>query len=651
MASALLTIGVKAMQANYAALQTTGHNIANANVDGYSRQSVTLTTAPGQFTGSGYLGRGVDVSSVVRAHDEFLTREAASARSLSAMDAARLEQLRRLETVFAGGEAGLGHAAGQFLNAFVDLSSRPSDPSARQVVLGRAADLAARFAGAGSAFDQMQAGVGAELRAAVARVNDLARGIAEANQRIAAQRGLGQPANDLFDERERLISQLSDYVQVSRVDAGDGTLSLFVGGGQRLVLGVEADAFSVEADPADPSRFALALTEGTLKRTIDEGSLGGGSIAGVLRFQNRDLVDGRNLLGRMAAAIGAAVNEQQARGLTLQPPLGTISGSALFAIGAPQAQAHAINARGPGGVPLGSVALTITDPKALAASDYELRQDTSVPGNWLVTRLTDGAQVSIANGGVVDGVQIAVTGAQPGDRFLLQPVGRAAAGFSRLLDDPRDLAAAAPLVARQSPANTGTASVAALTVNTAPLPTPGATASVTFTNNTGSYAWELRNGGGTLLASGTGTWQAGQPIPTPPVDINGFSLTLAGVPRTGDVLTVEPTPAAAVASNNGNALQMLGLRDAALVGGRSIAEGYGQAMADIGVRVQGARSAADISSAVAAQAEQSRASQAGVNLDEEAARLIQFQQSYQAAAKVLQVAQSVLETLLSTAGR
>ena len=174
---------------------------------------------------------------------------------------------------------------------------------------------------------------------------------------------------------------------------------------------------------------------------------------------------------------------------------------------------------------------------------------------------------------------------------------------------------------------------------------------MTFTNDTGSYAWDLLDGGGNLLASGTGLWQAGQPIPAPPVDINGFSLRLAGVPRTGDILTVEPTPAAAVATNNGNALQMLALRDAALVGGRSIAEGYGQAMADIGVRVQGSRSAADISSAVAAQAEQARASQSGVNLDEEAARLIQFQQSYQAAAKVLQVAQSILETLLSTAGR
>jgi flagellar hook-associated protein 1 FlgK len=651
MAGALMSLGIKAMAANYAALQATGHNIANANVAGYSRQSVVLTTAEGQFTGAGFFGKGVDVSGVIRSHNEFLTREATSARALASMDAARLEQLRRLETVFAGGEAGLGHAAGQFLNAFVDLSSRPADAATRQVVLGRAADLASRFAEAGDALDQIQAGVGADLRAAVAEVNGLTRSIAETNQRIAALKGLGQPANDLLDERERLIARLSEHLQVSRVEAGDGTVALFVGGGQRLVLGTQADQLSVLQDASDPSRFAVGLTEGPIQRVLDETTLGGGGITGLLRFQNQDLVDGRNLVGRMAAAIGLAVNEQQERGITLQPPLGTVSGSALFGVGSPQALAHANNARDAQNLPIGRVDLTIVDPNALQASDYDLSEDPSSPGNWLVTRLADNVQFSVASGDVVDGVRIDVSNPQPGDRFLLQPVGRAASGFARLLDDPRDLAAAAPLVARSDPGNTGTARVSALSVNVAPLPTPGATARITFTDDSGNYTWELVDSSATLLASGNGSWQAGQPVPAPPTDINGFSLTLAGVPRTGDVLTVEPTPASAVASNNGNALATLALRDAALIGGRPIAEGWGQAMADIGVRVQGARATSDISAAVAAQTELSRASQAGVNLDEEAARLIQFQQSYQAAAKVLQIAQSIFDTLLSTAGR
>ncbi len=123
-ASPLMSIGVRAMAANFAALQATGHNIANANVAGYSRQQAELESAGGQFTGAGFFGRGVDVATVTRSHNEFLTREAAAARSLAAGDQARLEQLTRLEQAFPPGEQGLGYAAGQLLNSMVDLASR-----------------------------------------------------------------------------------------------------------------------------------------------------------------------------------------------------------------------------------------------------------------------------------------------------------------------------------------------------------------------------------------------------------------------------------------------------------------------------------------------------------------------------------------------
>ena len=647
-ASPLMTLGIKAMTANYAALQVTGHNIANANVAGYSRQSVLLATAQGQFTGAGYFGKGVDVASVTRSHNEFLTREAASSKALASMDATRLAQLQRLESVFGTGSTGLGYAANEFLNALTDVTSRPGDAAARQVVLGRAAELAQRFRESGDALDALQDGVVSDLRAAVAEVNGLAEGIAQANQRIAAQKGLGQPANDLLDERERLISQLSEHLQVTRIEAEDGTLAIFVGGGQRLVLGATADKLSVLPDPLDASRVAVGLTEGAFRRTLDEQTLGGGGIAGLLRFQNNDLVHGRTLIGQMAAALGGAVNAQQALGLTLQPPLGSVSGSALFGIGAPQALAHASNAQ-----PRASVTLTVTDPAALQASEYDLAEDMANPGQWLVTRRADGTQFSVLPGDAVDGFRIdfGSPAPQPGDRFLLQPVSRAANGFTRLLDDPRDLAAASPLLAQADPANTGTVAAASLKVTSAPLPVPGATARITFTDDLGNYSWELYDSSSTLVGSGSGSWQPGQTLPASAIDINGFTLGLSGVPRSGDRLTVEPTPASAVASNNGNALALLGLRDAPLVGGLTAAESYAQAIAAVGVRVQGARSAAEISGAVAAQAEQLRSSESGVNLDEEAARLIQFQQSYQAAAKVLQVAQSLFDALLQAAAR
>lgn len=550
--SALMSIGVKALAASYANLQTTGHNIANANVAGYSRQSAVLTPTPGQFTGSGYFGRGVDVASVTRAHDAFLVREATGARSVASMDAARLARLQQLEGLFPPGEQGLGHAVTQFFDAMTDVTTQPGDLSARQVVLARAGDLASQFRRLGAAFDTLQGGVGADLQTAVADVNALARNVADLNARIVAAGALGQPPNDLLDQRDQLIARLAAHVQITRIDAGDGSAGLFVAGGQSLVLGAQANALALQPDAADPSRSALAISSGDAARTLDPRALGGGDIAGLLQFQNEDLVAARNLAGRLGAALAGAVNAQQKLGLTLD----NAAGGDLFALGAPRALPNARNAKDPVGAPIGQVALTVVDPSRLQASEYDLRADPSNAGRWLLTRLADGKQTSIAGGDTVDGLRIDVGPGMPqaGDSFLLQPVTRAADGMALALGDPRGIAAAA-----------------------------------------------------------------------------------AG------------TPVGALGSDGGNAAALLALRDAGIVDGRSAADAYAQAMATVGLQVQSGRTSAQLSTAAATQADQASASVAGVNLDEEAARLLQYQQSYQAAAKVLQVAQSLLDTLLQAA--
>ncbi len=643
-ASPLMSLGIRAMAANYAALQATGHNIANASVAGYSRQTAEFATAQGQFTGAGFFGRGVDVTSVTRAHDAFLTRETANAGSLAAMDSARLTQLQRLEAIFKPGETGLGYATSQLFDAMVDLSSQPTDLATRQVVLARAGDLAQRFAEAGSSLDIAQASVTSAMKTAVAEVNQLTQGIASANQRIAALQGSGQSPNDLLDERDRLISRLSELVQVSRITADDGTVGLFIGGGQRLVLGAQASTLAVTQDSSDPSRSALALNEGGQMRAIESSVLGGGSIAGLIRYQNEDLVDGRNLVGQLAAAVGGALNTQQLRGLNLQAPLGTVASQPLFQMGQPQALAQAGNARDGANLPIGSVGLTLVDPGALQASDYDLRESTTVPGSWQLTRLSDGAVSTVNSGDVVDGMRIDINNPQAGDRFLLQPVARAANGMTRLLSDPRDIAAASPLLATTPAANTGTASVGELAVTAAPLPFPGDTEVITFTRvvppvGADDYVY-------TSSLTGVSTpWHTGQPV----VGGNGYTLTVSGVPADNDTVSVAPTPAGSMLTNNGNARALLALRDAGIVAGHTATDAWSEALADVGVRVQSGQVSADISGAVAAQAESTRSSQAGVNLDEEAARLIQFQQSYQAAAKVLQVAQALFDTLLQTA--
>ena len=643
--SGLMSIGKTAMYANYAALQTAGNNIANANTTGYSRQEAQLADAPGQFTGSGFFGKGVLVTTVTRAYSQLLTNQAVASSSTAAADSARVDKLTQLEDVFPIGSAGVGYAAGEFLNSFVDVSNNPGDASARQVVLSQARELASRFRAAGDQLSSLQAGVSQDMKAQVAQVNSLATQVAKLNTQIATLKGSGQPPNQLLDQRDQLVSQIAAVINVTTISADDGSVGVFIGGGQNLVLGGNTNTLQAVSDPYDPSKTALSMSEGTMTRRIPSDSLVGGSLAGLLRFQNEDLTAANNLLGRMAAAVSGAVNTQQSLGLDLGQPAG--AGAPIFSVGAPRVLGASSNTGS------ATLSVTVNDSSQLQASDYELRFDGS---NYTLTRNADQSTVAgspfspaaLAAGVQLDGITLTLTGGTPAsnDRFLLQPVGGAAQDMQAVLGSTKGLAAASPFTGSVGVSNTGTATIASLAaVN--PAYNGALSANITFTSNTGDYTWTMSD-----ATTGTGTWAAGTPI-----SLNGFELKLDGVPKSGDTVSVVPT--VSVASNNGNALAFAGLASAAIVSpsggaatsakGMSITDAYASALADIGVRVQGGKTASTMSTAVANQAESARANQAGVNLDEEAARLIQFQQSYQAAAKILQVAQSIFDTMLQTA--
>lgn len=649
--SALMSIGMRAMFANTAALNVTGHNIANNGVAGYSRQEAELATAQGQFNGAGFFGKGVVVTNVKRAHDQFLTMQTAAAQSLSSMDSARAGQLSQLEDVFPPGEQGIGSATGNFLNAMVDLANTPADSSARQVVLARANDLAARYSSAASRLAMLQQGVQSDLQTSAKTVSALAEQVAKVNAEIARTHGLDQAPNDLLDKRDQLVAEIGKYVQVSTIDATDGTMGVFVAGGQRLVLGIESNKMLVVQDPADPSRSALALETPNQPLMISQDMLTGGSMAGLIRFQNKDLVDARNLLGQMAVSFATKVNTTQSLGLDLGDPPG--AGAPLFAFGAPVSIANLNNARDATGNFAAQATLAVTDASLLQASDYQLKPDGSgVSGSYTLVRLSDGLTRNIADGDEVDGftINIGSPDLAATDSLLLRPCGMGATDMRCVLDDPSGIAASSPVTAVLSPANKGTATVGSLKVLNNTID-PNQTATINFSSDTGDYDWELRDKDtGALLSSGSATWTAGEPI-----EVNGFALSLNGVPKSGDKVTVSKTQFPA--TNNGNALQMFALRDEQFVGrtikldgsiaeGATITDAYASVMADVGVRVQSAKTSAEISSTAADSALKTLTSKTGVNLDEEAARLIQFQQGYQAAAKVLQVAQQVFDTML-----
>lgn len=632
--SSLLQLGTAALYAANAQLLTTSHNIANANTPGYSRQSVHLATAGSTYEGSGYYGRGVTVASITRASNQFLTQQAVSAGATAAADGVHRDLLSQLEKVFAGGSAGLGHAATQVFNAFADVAAAPGDLSARQAVLGRLEDFASLARSSSNQIHALQANLEHDVRGGVEEINTLARDMAKLNAAIAAATRRGQQPNDLLDQRDELIKRIGSLVEVHAVIGPDETAAVFVGTGQTLVLGVEPSSLLAMPDPEDTSRLTVGVNNGGQITPLTTEEIGQGQIGGLLRFQDFDLADARNRLGQIVASLGHALNGQQSLGLDLQGQ----PGAPLLNFSGPKVLPGANNLRDGNGNLLAAPTLTVTDPSALTASDYRLEPDPANGGQYIVTRLSDGrVSAPVPDGGSVDGftIDIGPNAPQVGEFFVLKPVSAAASDVAVVMKNPRGLAAANPVTAMVSPSNTGTASIAGLEILALPG-NPYQAMTVNFTDDLGNY--ELRDATNAVL--GSGFFATGQPIVH-----DGVALSINGVPKTGDVLLISPTvhPAA----SNGNALRFDNLANRGLVDGVTVTDAYANAMAEVGTRVQGAMAAADTSATVAARANAELSAEVGVNLDEEAARLIQFQQSYQAAAKMLQTAQTLFDTLLN----
>jgi len=621
----LLNVGARALLANQVALSTTGHNIANASTVGYSRQTAVMGQVAGQYTGSGYIGKGVEVTTIERAHNEFLTRQAAAAQSVQAMDETRAARLSSLEDIFKGGKTGLGAAVSDLLNAFSDIASAPTDVTARNVVITRADEMAARMRDAQTRLDDLQKGVNSQLGDAVRSINGLAGRLATLNEQIARASGGGQSPNDLLDQRDQLLRELNQQVQTTTVQADDGSLSVFVGS-QALVLGNKAAQVAMSTDDANQSK--LTLMRNGLATTIDEATLGGGAVAGLLRFQNSDLAEARDGLGRMALTLATEINAQHRLGVDLD---GNPGGDFFKPIAIPDAMGAASNT---GNAVIGA---TVSNTSALSASSYQLKFGAG--GSIEVQRLSDGKTTSFTGPMPieVDGIKLDLKAgsAAAGDSFVLKPYASAAGDMATVLHSARGLAAGSPVEARVGTGNTGGMSV-------------GSLAATSANANLNQPVTLTFNGAGGFDVAGNGT---GSPTSVPyvagqPISYNGWTLVLSGTPKAGDTITVQAATTAYGGSNAGNAQALLALRDKTVFDGAAMTDGYAALMAQVGVRSQSAQYAAEISSSIATSLETDRTSQAGVNLDEEAAKLLQYQQAYQASSKMIQIAQSIFDSLL-----
>lgn len=654
----LMNVGVSALIANQQALTTTGHNIANVNSAGYSRQTVSTTALVGQNTGSGYVGKGVQVSTVTRHYNELLGRQSNAASAASAADAIRYQSLMQMQDVYSGGDASLGAAINSMMNAFADVEAAPTDGTARNVVLTRMSELTARFRSASASLQEQEYATKQQLTNNAAQVNSLASQVATLNSQIARALATGHQPNDLLDARDQAIREINQYVQTSQVEADDGSISLFVGGSQPLVLGSSTGQLSVAETAEYPGSGKLSLyfsQPNGVRVELTANMVGGGEIAGLLKFNNDDLVVGRNLLGRQALAIGSELNQQNKLGLTLSGNYGTD----LFKL-TTRTQGWSNITGYDVGNPAASATATVTDTRSLVASDYKILFDGSNTAQLI--RQSDGMitplPIDPVNGidAEVDGLQFTVPGniatsATKGQSILFQPFNTAADEIQPLVHNPNDLAVASAVSANIDGSNTGTLQLSSLrATDVAGVPAQGAPVRITF-DGAGNYSYQTYD---PLTSSWSAPSAAAPYTSGQAIQINGWNITLTGTPANGD--TVDVGNALDLGDgyklNAGNASAFLALRDATIFdGGTTLSDGFSSAMAVIGTRTQSAKYAAQLSQTVANNLNADRTAVSGVNLDEEAARLLQYQQAYQASAKIIQTAQSLFDSVLNAVGR
>lgn len=629
----MMNVAVSGLRAFQRALETTSHNIANVSTAGYSRQRVDLAANQPELFGSSALGTGVVVQSISRYGDDLLSTQMRSASSSYSRLDAYAEKAGALNNLFADSSTGLSAALQKFTNALQGVANSPTSTAARQVLLSEANGLVTRLQTYDTRLDEIDSEINAQLRGEATNINSIAGNIARLNQDIVrAQSQSGAAPADLLDARDAQLADLASKLDTTVIRQDDGSVNVFVGNGQGLVLGNVSSTVVAQADPFQPSRITLALK--TSGGTVDiSSSLSGGTIGGLLDFRREMLDPARNQLGQMAVALTQVTNTQHREGADLSGNLG----GDMFAVGSPIVQPASTNT---GGATL-AVSVGSAGASALTANDYIVRYSGTA---WTVQRADNGAPVTFTGTGtnvdpiVADGLSIVIGGAAPvaGDRFLVKPTAGAIDGMSVLISDPAKVAAAAPVRTTAAVANTGSATISAGEVMDATNAQLRSTVTLQFTDATHYTV----NGAGNFNYTPGGN-----------IDINGWRVQISGTPAAGDTFSVANNSAGV--GDNRNALEMAAaLSRGVLSGGTESLDGaVSRFVGGIGVSTAHANSSLDAQKIIYDDSVASQESLSGVNLDEEAANMMRYQQAYQAAAQMIRVAQTIFDTLLDATRR
>lgn len=465
MTSNLLGISVTGLKVAQSNLSVTGHNIANASVEGYSRQTVISHTNPATLKGGGYVGNGVNVASIERVANEFVTEQLRIDTSLFTDLEAYNDNIDQLDRLLSDPSTGLSGGLASFFSALQNGADDPTSIPSRQLIISESKNLADKFNTIHARLDVINDGVDKFIGSAVSQINSLVDNIAKLNQRIADAIGTGggsQP-NDLLDQRDQSIKDLSALVGVQSYSQGFGQVNVVMNSGQNLVVGTEARQISLVTSDQDARKRDVVFENGDSNIVITD-LISGGELGGLLRFQNTIMDQTYNELGRIAVVMADTFNQVHSQGLNLDNEFGR---NFFYDVNDELVARNRVVGNSNNSIPNDRVlSLNIADSAEISADDYEVTIEAG--GLIRVSNLNTGIEVtsSVLTGLLpqritFDGLELVFEGGsfQAGDAFKLLPTRSAGRDFSAELLNASSIAFGSPLVTDASIGNIGSGSI------------------------------------------------------------------------------------------------------------------------------------------------------------------------------------------------
>lgn len=673
--ASLFQIGLTGIYSSQANLATTGHNISNVNTEGYSRQTVDVVTAGAERYGAYFIGQGSIVNGIERAYDQFAYSDNILNTSNHAYNSEIYTQANQLDRVLSNESTS---ATASVLDMFTSVGGVVDNPNmleARTVFLESAANMTTQYNNLYNQLEIQYSSINADIENAADAISELADTIAAMNVQISSltSSGASSSANDLLDQRDQAITELSEYVSVSVIEADNGMVNVYIGSGQGLVMGSESPTVTaINGDP-DPSRKELALNINNSQVVIDGRKLGG-KVAGLFDARENEVERAFNQLGQNVIGLTHSINEQQKQGETLD---GEIGAELFNDVNSAQSMSDRVLSHNDG---LGTAqfSLRIDDVTELTPDDYSLVIDSydDVAGTitFTVTNQTtgDSETVSIADLSSSQRVDIPNTGfsigidslsatdpLQAGKEFTLRPTRLAAYEMDLQHKDPTLVAAAdAEIKAISSDTNTGTGEYRISAINDkqdALYMDADNPLTIQVTNNAGGViTYDVVDANGTIVTDPTsGTLLTGLTSTVDPLtgeayfDVGGVEMVMErGLPDIGDEITLTYNETGE--GDNRNMVAIAELQSAKLMNGNkaTFQDVYSGMLSEIGAKTANAEVAMEASSILKQQSFERIQSVSGVNMDEEAANLLMYQQHYSAAARVITIAGELFDNIL-----